>query len=203
MPPPPPPPPAPTANGRAKGLIFNYLREWVVDNHGEEAWKKALARALPGERELYDGILLASSWQPVAAWNGLCSAFFSQQYADPNVGMRAFCGFLGERELTTLVKMVLKLGSPEFMLKRTGFLWGRYFDTGTFTAEEMGPGHWRLSLQGPSDEQTTAGALTCANGPGPWLERGLALSGNPGTVRHVRCRYQGLDRCEFDARWTK
>jgi len=79
MPPPPPPAPSPV-NGRAKSLIFNNLREWVVDNHGEEAWRKALARALP--------------------------------------------------------------------------------------------------------------ALS-------------ALSENPGTMRHVRCRYQGLARCEFEARWSK
>lgn len=189
--------------GRAKGLLFNYLREWVVAKHGEAAWTKAVAKALPAEREAYGGLILASSWQPVSAWNRLCVAFFTEHYPDPNTGMRDFCSFLGERELTTLVKMMLKLGSPEFMLKRTGFLWNRYFDTGIFGAEEHGPGQWRLWLEGDSDEEATAGALTCANGPGPWLERGLALSGNPGTVRHMRCRYKGHDRCEFEARWSK
>jgi hypothetical protein len=83
---PPPPPPLPAVHGRAKGLIFNYLREWVVDNHGEEAWKKALARALPGERELYDGILLASSWQPVSAWNGLMLGVLQPAVRGPQRG---------------------------------------------------------------------------------------------------------------------
>ena len=196
-------PPTFPSHGRAKGLLFNYLHDWVVDNHGEAAWQRGLERARPEERALYDDLILASSWQPVSAWNGICSAFFGMQYPDPNTGMRLFCSYLGDRELTTIVKMVLKLGSPEFMLRRTGFLWGRYFDTGKFGAEELAPGHWRLWLEGRGDERTTAGPLTCANGPGPWLEQGLALSGNPGTVRHVRCRYQGLDRCEFEARWTK
>ena len=137
------------------------------------------------------------------AWNGICSSFFGTHYADPNAGMGAFCAHLGDRELTTLVRMVLKLGSPEFMLKRTGFLWGRYFDSGKFGAEEQGPGRWHLWLDGEANEETSAGALTCSNGPGPWLERGLSLSGLEGSVRHVRCRYQGLPRCEFEARWNK
>ena len=190
-------------NGRAKGLLFNYLHEWVVDNHGESTWIKAVTTALPDEREAYNSLILASSWQPVAAWNDLCRAFFSEHYPDANTGMRDFCSYLGERELTTLVKMMLRLGSPEFMLKRTGFLWNRYFDTGTFGAEEVARGHWRLWLEGEGSETTAAGALTCTNGPGPWLERGLALGGNPGTVRHVRCRFKGSDRCEFEARWSK
>jgi hypothetical protein len=88
--------------------------------------------------------------------------------------------------------MVLKLGSPEFMLKRTGFLWGRYFDTGTFTADEMGarPLAARARRAQPTSRPRRARSRAPTD-PGPWLERGLALSGNPGTVRHVRCRYQG------------
>jgi hypothetical protein len=190
-----------TRQGRAKGLLFNYLRDWALSAHGAEGWEAALARA-PSERELYGGMILASSWLPVLAWNRVAATFFETHYDDPNTGMRAFCSHLGEQELTTLVKLVLKIGSPEFMLKRTGFLWGRYFDSGRFEAAELERGHWRLSLEAPADEELAAGRLTCSNGPGPWLERGLELSGVRGTVRHVRCRFEGAPRCELDARWA-
>ena len=187
--------------GRAKGLLFNYLKDWAVAEHGPGAWAKALEKVTPRERAIYDGFVLASSWQPVEAWNTTVRCFFEQEYADPNDGMRNFCAHLGELELTTLVRLVLKFGSPEFMLKRTGFLWNRYFDTGTFGAQEDAPGRWRLWLVADADERSAAGALTCANGPGPWLQRGLELSGTGGDARHVRCRFEGHSRCEFEARW--
>ena len=190
-------------NGRAKGLLFNYLREWAIETHGVAAWEAGLARAGADERALYGGMILASSWQPVANWNGIVSAFFREHYTDPNQGMALFCAHLGERELTTLVKLVLKMGSPGFMLKRTGFLWRRYFDTGTFGAAEQEPGYWHLWLDAPADALETAGPLTCANGPAPWLERGLGLAGVQGSVRHLRCRYRGAPRCEFEARWER
>ncbi|MGH1343946.1 MAG: hypothetical protein ACRBN8_20475 [Nannocystales bacterium] len=188
--------------GRAKGLLFNHLERWAVEKHGQGAWDAALVSTGEREQELFNGIILASSWQPIAAWNTIVRDFFSQQYTDPNEGMALFCADLGERELNTLVRIVLKLGSPEFMLKRTGFLWKRYFDSGVFGAKQEAAGHWRLWLTDRADETQTAGALTCANGPGPWLQRGLELSGTGGTVEHVRCRYEGHDRCEFVARWS-
>ena len=189
--------------GRAKGLLFNHLERWAVAEHGQEAWDSALAGSGAREREMFDRIILASSWHPIEAWNTIVRDFFGQQYSDPNEGMSLFCAHLGERELTTLVRLVLKIGSPEFMLKRTGFLWKRYFDSGLFGAEEEAPGRWRLWLTDDADESRTAGALTCTNGPGPWLQRGLELSGTGGTVRHVRCRFDGHERCEFEARWSR
>lgn len=190
-------------HGRAKGLLFNHLEQWAVGQHGKQAWETALANSGEREREMFKSIILASSWQPIEAWNNIVRVFFNRQYSDPNEGMSLFCAHLGERELTTLVRLVLKLGSPEFMLKRTGFLWQRYFDSGRFGAEEEAPGRWRLWLTDDADETRTAGALTCANGPGPWLQRGLELAGTGGTVEHVRCRFDGRDRCEFEARWSR
>lgn len=187
--------------GRAKGLLFTYLRDWVVDTRGQGVWDEELAAAPSHVREVYDGIILASSWQPMKAWNGTVDSYFGNRYPDPNAGMAEFCAHLGERELTTLVRLVLKMGSPEFMLKRTGFLWKRYFSAGTFGAEEIDKGHWRLWLECSADPDHTAGPLTCTNGPAPWLERGMALAGADGTVRHVECRYSGSPRCEYVARW--
>jgi hypothetical protein len=189
------------SSGHAKGLLFNYLRDWVVAEHGPDAWVRALERATPRERALYDGLILASSWQPVAAWNELVRVFFEHEYLDPNAGMRTFCKHLAEQDLTSLVKMVLKMGSPPFLLKRTEFLWRRYFDAGRFGAREVGHNHWLLWLEADPDVSRTPNQLTCANGPGPWLERGFELCGRPGTVRHVRCRYDGAPRCEFEAKW--
>lgn len=189
-------------SGNAKGLLFNYLRDYVQAQEGEGAWPGLLAGLPAEDRDALGGILLASGWYPIRAWNRLVEAQMRRS-KDPPAAMAAFCTYLGDRELNTLLKMMLKLGWPEFLLKRTDFLWARYFDVGTFSAEEVAPRHWRLRLEkAPADEALSVGRLSCAHGPAPWLERGMHLSGTrTARVKHVLCRWDGHPHCELIARW--
>ena len=87
--------------------------------------------------DVLSGFVLASGWYPVGTWNRALDTYLRMYHPNPKKGMDAFSVLLGDRELTGLVKFVLKLGSPEFMMKRTNFLWSRYFDQGSFSAEEI------------------------------------------------------------------
>lgn len=186
---------------KMKGLLFQYLEDWVVARGGEQEWKALLARVPQGDKALLEDIVLAGGWYPVGVWNRLVEAYM-RKFPDPDAAMAEFCSYLGDRELSSLVKMVLRFGSPGFLLKRTSFLWNRYFESGTFGAEEIEPRKWRLWLEAPTGVEEGANRLTCANGPAPWLERGLHLSGaTTGKVEHVRCRHDGHPRCEFFAEW--
>lgn len=185
----------------AKGLLFHYLKEWVVKRGGEQEWTSLLARLEPADAQVLNDIVLAGGWYPIGIWNRVVGTYMGK-FPDPNVAMAEFCTFLGDRELNSLVKMVLRFGSPGFLLKRTTFLWNRYFEAGAFGAEEVEPRKWRLWLEAPTSIEAGASKLTCANGPAPWLERGLHLSGaTAGRVQHVKCRHEGHPRCEFIAEW--
>jgi hypothetical protein len=188
--------------GHAKGLLFNYLRDYVQQSDGPAAWNGLVAELPNEDREAIGGLIIASGWYPIGAWNRIIDREMNRS-PDPAAAMSRFCTYLGDRELNSLLKMVLKLGWPEFLLKRTGFLWSRYFDVGTFTAHEIEPRRWRLRLEdAPADEDVAVARLSCAYGPAPWLERGLHLSGTKtGHVEHTRCRWDGNPHCEFIARW--
>lgn len=188
--------------GNAKGLLFGHLEEFAKTTSGPDAYKKTIASLEREDREILEGLVLASGWYPVGTWNRALDTYLKTYHSNPKKGMDAFSVLLGDRELTGLVKFVLKLGSPEFMLKRTNFLWNRYFDQGTFAAEEIGPKHFRLTLEGPVDENLGPSRYNCAQGAAPWLTRGLQLAGCAnGKVDHLKCRFDGGGRCEFRATW--
>lgn len=189
-------------HGNAKGLLFGHLQEFAMRTAGPNAYKEAVAALGPEDKDVLSGLVLASAWYPVGTWNRVLDTYLRMNHSNPKKGMDEFSVLLGDRELTGLVKFVLKLGSPEFMLKRTNFLWSRYFDQGTFAAEEVGPKQFRLTLDGPVDENLGPSRYNCAQGAAPWLTRGLQLAGcSNGRVEHTKCRFDGGGRCEFRATW--
>lgn len=190
------------AEGTMKGLLFSHLEEFARGSAGPGAYQRMVGKLGPADQEILNGIILAGGWYPVGTWNRALDTFLRTSYADPTRGMTEFSTFLGEKELRGVVKFVLKLGSPEFMLNRADFLWGRYFTGGKFTVVEIGPKNFRLHLEAPKDENQAPSRWNCAYGPGPWLTKGLMLAGYPqGKVEHVKCRFDGGSRCEFRATW--
>ncbi len=190
------------SNGTVKGLLFHHLQEFARSKGGTDAYERVIAQLGPVDQEVLRGIVLAGGMYPIGTWNRSLDAFLRTAFADPKRGMDEFSTFLGDKELRGLVKFVLKLGSPEFMLNRANFLWGRYFSGGTFTVEQAGPRHFRLFLESPTGEDAGPSRWNCAHGPGPWLTQGLHLGGNPGgLVEHLKCRFDGAPRCEFRATW--
>lgn len=187
--------------GKVKGILFLYLRDYIVERQNLSTWEALIDELDPLDVSLMRGIVLANSWYPVRIWNKIINSHMSS-FPSPSLAMSQFCEYLGEKELTSIVKIMLSFGSPGFLLKRTHILWNRYFEHGKFGAEEIGPRRWHLWLDGPADENLGAGKLTCSYGPAPWLERGLHLSGaTTGKVEHVKCLWDGNPRCEFTAIW--
>lgn len=189
-------------SGRAKGLLFGHLETFAKRATGASSYAATIAALPPGDQEVLSGMLLAVGWYPVGTWNRVLEAYLRMHHRDPARGMDEFASYLGERELTGLVKFVLKMGSPEFMIGRTNFLWGRYFDHGTFGSEQIEPKHFRMWLDAPTNPELAPSRYNCAQGVGPWLTRGLVLAGcASGRVDHVKCRFEGGTRCEYRATW--
>ena len=187
----------------AKGVLFVHLRTYCTANQGAAAWDKVLGAVTQADRTLLQGIMLAGSWYPVGTWNRSLRAYLTQNYKDLDAAMVAFANYVAEKDLNSVVKVLLRLGSPEFILTRTGWLWARYFDQGNYEAKEEAPRQWRMWLGAPTAEDEGAGALTCGPGVAPWLQRGLVINGAKNAqVKHVKCRFNGQARCEYEARWS-
>lgn len=108
---------------------------------------------------------------------------------------------ISDRDLNTIFKLVLKIGSPHMLLRRGPSLWARYYDTGIVESEQLAPHQWQMTLDAPTDPEEAANRFICAQGVCGWVEHGLELTGVTGTCQHVECRFQGADRCRYDVRW--
>ncbi|MFW5875747.1 MAG: hypothetical protein ACOCXM_03325 [Myxococcota bacterium] len=189
--------------GKAKGTILLHLRDFVTREAGADTWTQ-LVDGLPAEdRSLLGSMLLVGSWYPVGAWNRLLGAFLSGHYRDSDAGMAEVARFIAERDLNMVFKLILKMGSPEFLLKRTGSIWARYFDAGDLTHQELAPKRWRLDLTvAEGGPEAAPDRHTCGPGVAAWIQRGLEITGVRGRVELVDTRSEGpLRRYEYRATW--
>lgn len=186
---------------QAKGSILLYFRDYVIREHGERALDRVIKQLDEQDRTLLSGFLIRGGWYPVGTWNRALMAYLPTYYRDPDDGMRALAEYIAHEDLSTVYRMALKLGSPEFLMKRTGSLWSRYFDAGTLTAEEVKQRHWKLQLDAPSGIDEAPHFFTCGPGVCAWIVQGMRLTGVNGMVEHVRCRLSAAERCEYSARW--
>ena len=187
--------------GKAKGTVFVHLREYVQRTHGERAWLK-VREGLPAEdRRTLDELVIVGGWYPVGIWNRALALYLPANHSNPEDGMRKLAAYIAENDLNKLYKMILSMGSPEFLLRRTASLWSRYFDVGDFEATELANKKWRLTLTCPREPEAAPDFYTCGPGVSAWIENGLKLTGTTAKVDHAKCRFYASPRCEYEVTW--
>lgn len=192
------------ASGNTKGSLLVHLRAHVLERAGAAAWEAIVLAARPADRELLRGVLLTGSWYPVGIFNRALAAHAAR--LAPGVDVSADIHELGRRisegDMSTLFKVILKLASPEAVIRRSSWLWTRYFDRGALTVTAEAPRDVRLSLDAPTGEDECAGQLVCAHGIAGWVTHALRLAGAPkASAHHTRCRFASARACEFHVRW--
>jgi len=187
--------------GNAKGSVLLHLRSFVLKFHGDDAWDAVVKDASNEDRAVLSGLIIHGGWYPVGVWNRVLDMVFKRHYPSADDGMRQVSEFIANEDLKSVYKMVLRLGSPEFLLKRTDSLWSRYFDAGHMLHEEIGPHRWKLRLDAPTGENDAPGYLTCGPGVSAWVGHGLRLTGTTARIEHVRCRMSWNGPCEYHVQW--
>jgi hypothetical protein len=186
--------------GRVKGSVLVHLRGFVLRRHGEVAWQDVINRVPPEDRKVLTGILMMGSWYPVGVWNRALDSYLPNYFGDPMAAMMELSSYIAHEDLTTLYKLILKAGTPSFIMGRLGSVWPRYFDSGTFVSREVGPRKWHLRIDAPRLEDEAPSLYTCA-GVCAWLVSGLGLTGATLDIVQTRCRFRGSPACEYEASW--
>jgi hypothetical protein len=185
-----------------KGTLLKNLGEFVVERHSPAAWRAVVDALSPDDRAIIDGLLLVGGWYPVGVWNRCVAGYITRYATDADAEMTAVARHIADRDLNTLFKVMLKMGSPEFVLGRTDSLWSRYFDVGEFANEEIDKRRWALKLNAPVGEDDAPGELTCGPGVCGWLTQALELTGvKAPRVVHTRCRFRAAPACEYEVTW--
>jgi hypothetical protein len=194
-------PPDSGAVGMVKATLFVHLRAFVIREFGESGWEQLLGALRPSDREVFEGLVLVGAWLPIGVWNRALETFLTSNYSDPASNMRRLAKFIADRDLNTLFRLVLKVGSPDFILGRTASLYNRYFQSGTFVPQKVGPQHWVATLTVPRNEDQGPGLFSCDVGVCAWLGHALELSGVRPTVTHTKCRFNRSPYCQYDLTW--
>jgi hypothetical protein len=181
--------------GQAKGSLFVHSRQYL----GDAGWNELLATLATADRDVLSEQLATNLWYPVGLWNRLMQALVTTRGA-PTVS--ALSRHIAAEDVNLLFKMLLKMGSPEFLLRRTEAIWSRYFDVGRFVASELQPQHWRLTLTAATGEEDAPSSIVCTYGVTSWVLEALALTGaHSSRLTHTRCRFHGADVCEWSVHW--
>ncbi|HEY2744303.1 MAG TPA: hypothetical protein VGL86_06760 [Polyangia bacterium] len=185
-----------------KGTLLKNLGDYVVEHHSQAAWREVVDGLPADDRAIIDGLLLVGGWYPVGTWNRCIAAYIARYAKDADAEMTAVARYVADRDLNTLFKVLLKMGSAEFVLGRTDSLWSRYFDMGKLEPSETDKRRWALKLTAPVGVDEAPGELTCGPGVCGWLTQALQLTGvkTPRVVQ-ARCRFHASAACEYEVTW--
>jgi hypothetical protein len=189
--------------GRGKGSLLIHMRNYVHKTRGERAWTDVLERVGARDREVLRGVILAGGWYPIGVVNRTVSAVLGLTGGRAEDDeMRQLAAYIADSDLGSVYKMVLRLGSPDFLLRRTDSLWNRYFDVGKLTPTEVGPRNWKLTLAMETGDELAPNHYFCGPGCPSWIEMGLKMTGaTKASVRHVECRLQNRANCTYVVTW--
>jgi hypothetical protein len=187
--------------GQVKGSLLVHLRGFVLRKHGEAAWEDVLERLPTEDQKVFESLLMMGGWYPVGIWNRAIDRYLPTYFVDPMSAMMDLSAHIAREDLTTLYKLILKVGTPGFIMGKAGSLWGRYFDTGILVPKELAPRKWHLELAGSRLEDEAPSVFSCEGGVCGWLTSGLKLTGATLHIEQTRCRFGGSPSCEYEASW--
>ncbi len=189
-------------DAHVKGTLLVHLRAHVSERHGSEAWENLVLRLPTGDRTTLGSLIVSGAWYPVGTWNRALREHLTAHPTDPAAEMTEIARRVADADLHTVFKMLLKLASAETILRRTSWLWERYFDRGGMTVHEDAPSDWRLRLDAPTGEDEGANESTCVYGVAGWLTHALHLVGaKRAVITHTRCRFAYARGCEYRVVW--
>jgi hypothetical protein len=191
------------AAGQGKGSLLIHTHSYVDQKFGPGVWTELVEGASDADRKILSGVVLRGGWYPIGTINRLVDRVcYDHGAPNPEEEMRRLSAYIADSDLGTVYKLILKMGSPELLVKRTGSLWRRYFDTGDMRATELGEHHWELELRMATGNDAAPNALFCGPGCPAWIEMGMRLTGaEHARVQHIDCRHTNGDHCTYDVTW--
>lgn len=182
-------------NIRGSALIprINYLKTtWSA------AWPAIVEAVTPATRDMIEVHPLATGWYPFEQFVDL------METADRIAGkgdlelVRVLGHHAATANLSTVLRIFVRLGSPEYILGKAAKVWSLYHDTGRCETESLGP----KSLAVQIFEHGAPHRTLCTTLLG-WVRAYLEATGCKAViVRETRCRLAGSDRCRYEGQWA-
>ncbi len=185
---------------RGNGVKGNLMakRAWYVRRYYGDDGFDAVVSKLEGEaREFMLTPPLTMSWCSFGTMMDIGRAILEGPMKGDSLKMKHFGGEIAKHDLPTLYKILFKVGSPAFVMRRMNIAATQYIQDSSLTAET------------PSDQRAvlTLGKRLwpmyfCTYGAPGWYAAAVELSGGKQVnVEHTECRHKNGSVCRWEVTW--
>ena len=182
---------------QVKGSLLASRPRYVRDQWGDAGLADVASRLTPPMRAVFQSTVLPFVWYPFADMAEIDRAIVAGPMGGDLSHMKRFGSTIARYDLSTLYKMLFKLGTPSFVLKRIHAAYSTYIRGGTIEATSVTKGH-AVITQIDGDFPF----YFCDQGIPGWFMAAVELSGGKGVrVAQVACVHQGAARCMWEASW--
>lgn len=184
-------------NAEIKGVGLRGLLKYIKQNY-KPGIETILGKLPPEQKRIFDTPILTSKWYPYSVFTELLKTMDQEM----GQGDLSLCRKYGENsgglDLNSIFKVFLKVGSPQFIIKRSDWFWKQYYRPGGMQVPETSDTMVRIRIV---DFPITKEHCKVMEG---WMEKSLEMSGakNP-RMREVQCRNEGAPFCEYIGEWEK
>jgi hypothetical protein len=112
-----------------KGTAIRAIPEFIAAKFGKEGLNQWLNSLTENARKVYGGSILAGGWYPVTEvmvepTRKMCELFFRGDLKGAREGGR----FSAEKGLKGVYRIFVKLGSPEFLIRKASLIFSSYYE---------------------------------------------------------------------------
>lgn len=155
-----------------RGVLLIGFVDWLVREHGQRYADELIDRQPVEVQDLVRGrALIQTSRVSASLFRALAVDLIAEHGLEGPKGFRSAAAHIATEDLASYMKMLISLGSPEFVVKRFPRVWRHYFDTGTLKVTIDGPHTAEVVLEGAA----IYGAAGLEGAVG-WMRAALAIS---------------------------
>lgn len=179
-----------------KGSVYESTRAFVKHEFGDEGLQRVLSSMSGDDREFLSSVT-AIAWVPVEP----VLRFHHALEREFGSGDGALCTRAGRFSagwaMNSVLKMFVRLRSPQWLFEKAASVWSRHHDTGRWELDPQAP--YRIS--GRLLEFGVRDPMFCARLRG-WVQGAVELTGgNAAETIEPRCRCRGHEHCAILATW--
>jgi uncharacterized protein (TIGR02265 family) len=185
-------------DNQIKGNLLTK-RTWYVKEHfGQQGLDSFLEALSPEGRGTLLKPPLTFAWYPLGLMMDIDRVIVERLMEGDLSRMRQFGAEIAKHDLPLLYKVLFKVGSPAFVVKRLNVAARTYLKDTTVEVEMTGATAARVVLSG-----RRLPYYFCRWGCSGWFEAAVELSGGRDiAVEHPACVHEGAQTCQWQVSWT-
>jgi hypothetical protein len=190
--------------GNTKGSILLNTKEYIINSHGESAWRKIINNLPDHDKKVLENEIVQTEWYPASLLNRLINTYDVLHGKGDFLSVIPIAVYIANNDLGPMIESLVNLKKPSIVLKSAPSLWSRYFDSGLLELEllDMEKNYSVLYLEEIADESTASGVAICNIAVPEWFKTGLTMAGaNSADIFQTECRYKNSKSCRYEVRW--